>query len=160
MCSIGWPGAVRCRVIPAPCSVMLGARCAAWRMRGTTTASSFADARSRRTPPPLLPAPGAPCFSTAPKMGPLRRIIAQLSPLAASKRMLSALAKEERAAAKREEQRETLAEMVCPPPRTLLFPRHYPIRSESRGAVYVACTLAEWRSTVHGELPHHIRLIT
>ena len=56
----------------------------------------------------------------------MRRIIAQLSPLAASKGMHNALAKEERAAVKREEkearQRRTLAELVRSPPRTLAVP--------------------------------------
>ena len=104
----------------------------------------------------------------------MRRIIAQLSPLAASKGELSALAKEERAAVKREEKEEraavkreekearqsrTLAELVRPPPRTLLFPRQYPICCERRGVVWVACMLDAWRSDcTWWQLPHHIGL--
>ena len=121
-------------------------------------ASGFADARSRRAPPPLLPAPEAPCFSTAPEMGPLRHIIAQLSPLAASRRQLSAMEKEERAAAKREEKEEKaavrreeqrcrLAELVRPPPLTYgCF--LVSVQSEAQVVVssgWLAHTLAVWR---------------
>ena len=162
-CSIGWLGAVRCRVSPAPCSDLQGTCFAAWRMTGPTTASGPVDACSIQAPPPQLPAPEVPRFSTALQLGPMRHFFAQLSTLAASNVQLSALAKEERAAGKREEkearQRRTLAELVRPPPRTLLFPRQCPICSKRRGVVRVACTLAAWRlDCTWWQLPHHIGL--
>ena len=169
-CSIGWLGAVRCRVSPAPCSVLRGACCAAWRLTEVTTASGPVDAHRMWAPPPQLPAPEAPRFSTALQMGPLRHFFAQLSTLAASNVQLSALAKgeraavkreekEERAAAKREEQRYRLAELVRPLPQTLLSPSQCPIHSAGRGVIWVACTLAAWRlDCTWWQLPHHIGL--
>ena len=101
---------------PAPCSVLRVARCAAWRIEPCKQTSSSVEPGAKRSPPPLLPAPEAACFSTAPELGRLRHLVARLAPQAASKRQLDALSKAEAAAAKAEEkaacQRDMLAEQV------------------------------------------------
>lgn len=115
----GRPGStctVRCSVTPPPCSALRGARRAAWRIESIARVSSSANPGAKRPPPPLLPAPEAASFCTAPRLGRVRHFVARLAPHAASRRELSARAKIEAAAAKAEEtaarQRGQLAKQV------------------------------------------------
>ena len=109
----GSQGAVLRHANPAPCSILRGARCAAWRPTPSTLASSSVQSRTRRSPPLLLPAPEAATFSTAAgspdSLGRLRHLAARLSPQHASKGDINALVKKEEAAARH---RDQLAELV------------------------------------------------